>query len=384
MKKNLLNNKILSNRILLGAGMGLLLGACSQLPTANETTVDLGAAMQPTLMAEDLGWNTGITTQAVTVHEKVLRSAAENADHTLVALPLYQGRSKGKTFWFVVTEASRKYAANGLGVNLSPKLELAKGTAAVQRGRIDDGRLVVPASVDFSPNREVVPGPDAFPPAKFNPGAVGEAGYSPLVALPNGVVLNASHVANATGVSDKVVSINYRHHYVVLKLSEGLYEDQGVKDIYYVSLDASGDLAAALEGVTYAPNLNAAPGIGSNDEKTSARSGIALFVNGQTGINNPNRQGLRSALLGEGGPNNVTESFPIAATGLAEPDYSPLWDAHVGVWEDAAVKAGLNTVQGDFAVIGELGSTGTLTAPNGGAWGASGFIVNCPGVSIDR
>ncbi len=274
--------------------------------------------------------------------------------------------------------------ARGLGVNLSPKLELAKGTAAVQKGWVDNGKLNLPASVDFSPKLEVVPGPNAFPPAKFAPGAVGEAGYSPLVQLLNGVVINASHVANASGVSDKVVSINYKQRYVVLKLSKGLYEDEGIKTIYHLSLDASGYLAAALENVTYAPNLNAAPGIGSNNEATSARSGIALFANGQTGKNNPNRQGLRSALLGEGGPNNLTESFPIAATGTPEPDYSPLWDAHVGAWSAAAISAEKNTVQGDFALLADLGTAGTLTSPDGGAWGASGFIVNCPGVSIDR
>jgi hypothetical protein len=369
--------------VILTAGMAFLMAACSQQPSIPnaDTALGLEAASPSEMIASDLGWNVSQTKAVVGKHEKVLRSSIENRELTLVALPIYKGVSKGKPFWFVVTDASRKAVADGLGVNLSPKLELAKGTAAVQRGSIREGRLQVPATVDFTPKLEVVPGPNAFPPASFMPGSVGETGYSPLVELPNGVVLNASHVANASGVSDKVVAINYRYRYVVLKLAEGFYED---KEIYYVSLDSSGDLAASLENVNFAPNLNAAPGLDSNDVATSARSGIALFVNGQTGKDNPNRQGLRSALLGEGGPNNTTQSFPLDELGVPEPDYSPLWDAHVGEWSAAAVSAGQNTRQGDFAAIEALAAAGTLTAPGGGAWGASGFIVNCPVVSIDR
>ncbi|WP_420595019.1 hypothetical protein [Deinococcus sp.] len=379
---------------LIAASLPLLLAACSQtaLPAsdaaapADNMVMGFEAGAQPSTILANVGWDAA-PLQSASVkskHEKQIRSSLENRDSTLVALPLYQGKSNGKPFWFVVTEASNKMYADGLGVNLSPKLEFAKGTAAVQKGWLDHGKLNVPAGVDFSPTNSVVPGPNVFPPASFSPGAVGEAGYSPLVSLPGGVVLNASQVANSSGVSDKVAAISYRYRYVVLKLSKGLYEDDGIKTINYLSLDSSGDLASALEQVTYAPSLSAAPGIGSNDETVSARSGIAIFTNGQTGAGNPNRQGLTSALLGEGGPVNVTESFPIGSDGLPEPDYSPLWDAHVSTWTPAAIKAGLNTVQGDFAVISELGAAGTLTAPDGSAWGPSDFIVNCPGVSIDR
>lgn len=69
-----------------------------------------------------------------------------------------------------------------------------------------------------------------------------------------------------------------------------------------MSFEVSNPDVAPLEGGTFAPALNAAPGIGSNDPKTSARSQIVPFVNGQTGIGNPNRQGLNSALLGQGDP----------------------------------------------------------------------------------
>ena len=378
-----LRRGLLHGTLILGAALAL--GACAQTPIAGapqtpDASLDLHADMSA--IQSSLGWDA--QTLSTTKHEKDLKSAIESRDLTLVALPLHKGFSKGRTFWFVVTEASNQDRAEDWGLNYSPKLALARGTAAVQRARLDDGRLLVPATVDFRPTLSVVPGPTAFPPASFSPGAVGEAGYSPLIQLPGGTVINASHVANDTGISDKVVSINYRARYVILKMSKGFYEDQGIKTIYYLSLDSSGDLASALENVTFAPNLNAAPGLGSNDTATSARSGIAIFTNGQTGASNPNRQGLTSALLGQGGPLNVTESFPIAATGTPEPDYSPLWDAHVTTWSAKAVTDGTNTVQGDFAAISDLGAAGTVTAPDGSAWGASGFIVNCPGISIDR
>ena len=356
------------------------LAACSQTaPLLDSDSSSLDLQSDQISIRSSLGWEG--TTRAADPHTKVLRSAIENKDFTLVALPLYQGISQGKPFWFVVTEASKAAPATAWGVNLSPQLENAKGTAAVQKGRVWRGRLEVPATVDFSPTRSVVPGPTAFPPTSFTPGSVGQAGYSPLVSLPDGTVLNASHVANSSGVSDKVVSINYKYRYVVLNISEGFYEDH---EIYYVSLDSSGDFAASLEAVTLASNLNAAPGIDSNDVATSARSGIGIFTNGQTGATNPNRQGLTSALLGEGGPLNVTQTFPQDEMGKPEADYSPLWDAHVSTWTPTAIDGALNTAKMDFEDVSALGAAGTITAPDGSVWGASGFIVNCPVISIDR
>ena len=143
-----------------------------------------------------------------------------------------------------------------------------------------------------------------------------------------------------------------------------------------VSFDASDAGVAALEGATFAPSLNAAPGLGSNDKKTSARSGIAPFANGQTGVANPNRQGLSSALLGEGGPLNVVQSRP------RQNEYSPLWDAHLSVWSADAVAEGRNTRQTDFDDIQDLAANGEIGGP-AGSWGAIGAIINCPVFSIE-
>ncbi len=362
-----------------GAGIILSLscGPQSQESVSDSSSVDDSVAVAE-LNASDLGFRAAV---AVAGHQKVLASAIENAELTEVALPARLGESRGRYFWYVLTESSNEQFAKRVGINFSPKLAKARGTGAVQKGRFVNGVLWTNATVNFKPVRNVTPGPDAFPPSAFNPGSVGEAGYSPLVELPDGTVINASHIANASGMSDKVIRFNQAKRLAVLTLAEGFYEDQ---EVYYVSVDSSGDLAASLEAVTFTTSLNAAPGIGSNDPATSARAGIAIFTNGQTGANNEQRQGLRSALLGEGGPNNVIETFPVDETGKPELDYSPLWDAHVTQWTAAAASAGQNVAQKDFADVQARAAAGAVTAPDGSKWGASGFIVNCPAVSIDR
>jgi hypothetical protein len=105
------------------------------------------------------------------------------------------------------------------------------------------------------------------------------------VQLPNGVIINAPHITNASGSHDKLTA-PITGRYATFQETEGFYEG---KEVYYVSFESSAPDVAALEGATFAPNLNAAPGLGSN-ERSSAASGIAPFVNGQTGVNNPNRQ----------------------------------------------------------------------------------------------
>lgn len=305
------------------------------------------------------------------------RSAVEDATADTVSLPLQRG-SVGSTggAWadFVVLESSNQNDARARGVNFAPRLANAAGTAAVQDVTLVAGRIVFPAGVDFTPERKVVGGPTGFPPAIADPGSVGQAGYSPLVRLPNGVVLNAPQVANATGDHDKLLSRSSAGTSLrgVFAETDGFYDG---KEVYYVSFDVSDPGIAALEGSTYAPALNAAPVAGS-DGQTSARSGIAPFVNGQTGADNPQRQGLSSALLGEGSPLNVVQSLPKNSK------YSPLWDVHATAWTDAAIEAGVNTRQTDFDDIEELAEDGLVTGPGGAPWGAIGVIVNCPIISI--
>lgn len=291
-------------------------------------------------------------------------SATVNADHT-VTLPLHRGRSGDQTVWFVVTEASDSAHAATWRSSVSQKLGNARGTAAVQRVTIDhDGTVVFPATVDFSPDRVISPGPTGFPPAAAVPGAVGEAGYSPLVELPDGAVLNAPQLANTTGRADKVTALDVTGPTVRYELTDGFARGNPVE---YASTDSSDAGAAAIEDVTFAPALNAAPFAGG-DGTDSARASLAAFTNGKTGVGDPDRQGLNSALLGEGSPLNVLAWTPNQGR------YSPLWDVHLSTWAPGETP----TRQTEFARVADLADAGRVTAFPSGPWGASGFIVDCP------
>lgn len=300
-----------------------------------------------------------------------LDSAVEDAAAHRVSLPLRHGRTTdGRSFTYVVLDSSDRRDADRRGVNRAPKLAHARGTGAVQQGRYVDGVLVVAATVDFAPVRAVQAGPSGFPPAQADPGSVGEPGYSPLVELPGGTVIDAPHVANATGDHDKLLAREGSRG--VFLETAGFYDGHEVR---YVSFEATDRAVAALEGGTHAPALDAAPGLGSNDPKRSARSQIAPFLNGQTGLGNPQRQGLASALLDGADPLNVVNSAPH------NDRYSPLWDVHAAQWTEAAAQAGANTRQERFDDVVDLAEEGTLTGPGGAPFGPIGVIVTCPIVS---
>lgn len=301
-----------------------------------------------------------------------MRSAVENGRNA-ATLPLYRGTSQGRTVYYVILDSSDGEDADRLGVNKSPKLANAIGTAAVQRVTMRNGILDFPASVDFSPNHVVAPGPTGFPPAAAEPGSIGEPGYSPLIQLPNGVIRNAPQVANDSGDHDKVVSIDTVNMRVTLRETDGVANGRFVK---YISTDASDAAVAALEGSTYAPALNAAPFLG-DDSTGSSRTSLAAFVNGQTGAANPERQGLNSALLDGLDPLNVLRWTPNQGR------YSPLWDVHPAQWSARAIASGRNTLQLEWNDVENLAAKGDITGPGAGPFGAVGFIVNCPIVSSD-
>src|SRR3954464_3092464 len=186
---------------------------------------------------------------------KFIRSAVEHGDGT-ATFPLLRGTSQGRTVWFVVLDASTSNAADRYGANRSNKLANARGTAAVQNVRVSNGTIDFPASVDFTPRREVAPGAPGFPPAVAEPGAVGEAGYSPLVQLPDGTVLNAPQLANDTGRADKVVDLDNAGRTVTYRETDGFSPRLGVR---YVSTDASDPAVAALENSTFARPLEHSP-----------------------------------------------------------------------------------------------------------------------------
>ena len=304
-----------------------------------------------------------------------------------ITLPLFRGTHNGSDVFYIVTESSdRDDAEDERGVNWAPKLVNAIGTAAVQEVDVVGGVVQFAGTVDFSPERVLVAGPDGFPPAQAQPGSIGDPAYSPLITTGDGIVLNAPHVANnaSTGLHDSVVEIDFNRMEVTLELVDGFYHG---KEILYISTEVSDFATAALEAATFAPNMNAAPVMGSNDPDTSARAAITPFVNGETGVNNPERQGLNSALLGGGDPLNVTEEHPNHRGKI--PLYSPLWDVHFARWTDAAIAAGERERldhHDDIADAVEDGLVVSMGAgpanPVLGGLRASGLITNCPVMAL--
>ena len=304
--------------------------------------------------------------------ELFIRSAVEHDDDT-ATFPLHRGTRGGQDVWYIVLDSSDGNDADRRGVNKSQKLNNARGSAAVQKVGVVNGVVVFPKSVDFSHARRVVPGPQGFPPDIAEPGAIGEEGYSPLIELPNGIILNAPHLANASGQADKVRNIDFASRTVRYAQTHGF---QGGRAVKYVSTDASDPAVAALEDVTWAPALAAAPFAGG-DGTDSARASLAAFVNGQTGANNPERQGLNSALLDGLDPLNVLFWNPKQGR------YSPLWDVFPAQWSAKAVASGQNRRQTDFGQVENLADHGLVTGPGGARFGAANFVVNCPIVSRD-
>ena len=286
-------------------------------------------------------------------------------DGDTATFPLRSGRTQaGAGFSYIVVEASDSQAASTFGVRVVNKLQNAAGSAAVQRGRLVDGVLVTEGLVDFSPDRAVRGNPDTgFPPVTAVPGSVADTRYSPLVQLPDGSVINAPVVADATGRHDKVLSLDPASHRVRLRLTHGFARDDAVR---YLSTDASADVPAALEGATLVTRLGRAPGLG-DDSTHSSRASLAAFVNGPTG-SRATRQGLNSALLGEGDPLNVLAWRP------GQGRYSSLWDVHLTQWAPGRTPRRVTR----FADVEDLAREGSVTGPGGTAWRTSDIVVNCP------
>jgi hypothetical protein len=326
---------------------------------------------------------------------QLLKSGEVDLDEGTITLPLYEGALKnGKTVWYILTDTTDKGNADALGLNWSPKLAYSDVGRAVREGEVVSGGVVEfeKGEVDFEPDPVLVPGeaPNYFPPAEFSPGAVGDADYSPLVRLTNA----GNHIYNAPMVAfdvmadqinfcegeadhslvhDKVVRICPQDGTVTLDLTAGF---SFARPVLYLSTEANNPLAATLEGAIYAPALEDVT-VGRDDSAFSAVERIFLFANGPInhveGQINPQRQGLNSALRGEGGPLNVLGGIPTIAT-----DYSPLWDVNLGEWTQEAIDNGYRSrLTEEFAILGFV-ERGWITGPGGASYGSTGIIVNCP------
>jgi hypothetical protein len=322
----------------------------------------------------------------------LLNSGTVDAANGTITIPLYKGTLKGtkKTIWYILTDVSDQGVAAELGLNFSTKLKFAANAA--RTGTLDaNGNIVFDkGTVNFAGQRNIVPGPSGqeFPPKSFAPGASGDANYSPYVTITNagGVIYNAPMVAfdvdasqinfpngkvDYSKVHDQVVAIDPSNMTVTLNLINGFSFG---RPVWYLSMDASIPLAAAIEHNTYAPLMSKLL-LGHDDSFASPVERIFIATNGpESGdCNNPLRQGLSPDLADGHRPNNVLGGIPTIAL-----DYSPAWDAQLYEWTDDAINRGYRgQLREEFQILTFV-QDGLITGPGGAAFGSSGFSINCP------
>jgi hypothetical protein len=323
---------------------------------------------------------------------ELLRAGDIDMEAGSITLPLYEGRMSDDTpVWYVLTDTTDGANAKALGLNHSAKLAYANVEGGVRTATLEQDLTVTfdQGTVDFAPELTVVPGEgdEAFPPFLAEPGSVGDADYSPLVRIENagGHIYNAPIIAfgnDAEDISfcegdpdhslvhDRVISICPEEETVTFQMVAGF---SFARPVFYMSFEASDPLVATLEMATFAPALSNIQ-VGFDDGAFSAVERLFVTANGPTGAENPQRQGLNSALMGEGaGPLNVFGGVPTIAL-----DYSPLWDLNLGVWTEEAIDAGYRSRMIDeFQFLGMV-QGGHITGMEGGSFGSTGFIVNCP------
>jgi hypothetical protein len=323
---------------------------------------------------------------------QLLKSGTVDATRGTITLPLYLGHMKGskKNVWYILTDVDDPNVAAELGLNFSAKLTFASNAARTATLAADGTLVFDKGTVDFSPVRSIVPGPSGaeFPPASAQPGAVGDADYSPFVQVTNagGVIYNAPIVAfgvdanqinfpdgnvDYSKVHDEVVAIDPTNQTVTINLINGFSFG---RPVWYISMDTSIPLGAAIEHNTFAPLMQKLH-LGTDDTFSSPIERIFISTNGpeSEGCNNPQRQGLSADLADGRRPNNVLGGIPTIAL-----DYSPAWDAQLFEWTKDAVADGFRgQVREEFQILTFV-QDGLITGPGGKAFGSSGFSINCP------
>ena len=307
-----------------------------------------------------------------------------------VTLPLFRGLSpRGEAVYYIVTDASDFDVARKMGINYAPKMRHAVGDGA-QRVTLDGGVMRFRGAVDFTPEHLVVPGSPAapFPPRVARAGAVGDAEWSSMAVLPSGVVLNVQVVHNPSGTHDRVKSIDLQKRTVTLSLLDGF---QGGKQYYYhLVTDVSEALPAALENGVHTPRLAKVPGYGeSRPADRSALLGFSPVLNGITDAKTRRDQGFAASIANGGiDPINVFPIDPDNGNPSEANNYSPLWDAHVNMWTEAAVSGGKVRRITSFEDLEGLVRAGLVTSasinpPGPGNGFVAGLrptraIINCP------
>ena len=290
-----------------------------------------------------------------------------------VTLPLHRGYVGRRLVWYIVTESSDRVDARRRGVTWSPRLARLSGTGAVQAGSESDGVIHYSAGIDLSPTQAVTAAPDSgFPPVVANPGSIALAGYSPFVRFSDGVILNAPIVADEYEAIGRVTDLNPARGTVTLRMTRGYGDD---RTLWYISTDASAPAVAAMESATYVPALAEAPGGSQGPGGRSARSGIVAVVNGVVPPDDPERQGLNSAMLTGLSALNVLQNLPDG-TGR-ETAYSPVWDLHMARWSAKVVAAEQREKIFSWSQAEALRGRGSLSE-----LGAAGVAINCSVMAI--
>jgi hypothetical protein len=323
---------------------------------------------------------------------QLLKSGTVDTAHGTITLPLYQGTLAGtkQNVWYILTDVSDSNVANELGLNFSTKLQFS--SLGARTGNLDAaGNIVFDAgTVDFSPERKIIPGPPGaeFPPKFAQPGAIGDANYGPLVRIVNAgnVIYNAPMIAfgvNASEINfpngnvdyaklnDQVVAIDPANMTVTLNLINGFSFG---RPVWYLSMDTSSQLGAAIEHNTFAPLMQKLL-LGHDDSFASPVERIFISTNGpeEGGCNNPLRQGLSADLADSFRPNNVLGGIPTIAL-----DYSPTWDAQLFEWTQSAIDQGFRgQLREEFQILTFV-QDGLITGPGGATFGSAGFSINCP------
>src|SRR6201989_1755614 len=421
--------KILKRRWWLAAAAAVLVAVSAVLTTVASGGASAAPSEATAAKPGGLGQLAGLLPRNHLTEESALQG---DLSKETVRLPLYPGTANGKTVWYVLLDASDGGLAPALGVNYAPKLAniaisdpaavqtVTLGSPTPQENPFGPAAVNFAGAPDFSPTRIATPGPTGFPLAKFQPGSVAGSGESPFIKIAgSNVVYNAPIVAVGNGPFDVVHHTNTEDRvlgiHIAGKSKPGQFAESWAdllfvkgfdagQPIVYLSTDAGQPLTAALERATHVPAVNNASFNGGDDFLGSARERLFGFINGQTGVNNPQAQGFqhlaRDGMVGEdaslantafinalrngGDLLNVFGDFPTLTDPRHADAYSPLWDAQLGLWTDKAVKEGLNTRQIDENQVFNLAATrpDLITGVNPAtgqpaAYGAPGVDINC-------
>lgn len=333
-------------------------------------------------------------------------------DKNIARVPLFKGTYNGSTVWYVRMDVSDSTLARQLGLNFAPRLINAdNGCAACVQTVTSSNPIpgIAPVAfsgtVDFTPVRQVVPGPTGFPPITALPGSIAGIGYSDLIRVQGStVVYNAPIIATGDGpfdvsqthtnTLDRVMAMDIVNMTVDLQFIRAFSHG---KDIFYFTFGSSGALSATLERGTFVPAMATLPFANDDENPKGARSSIFTFANGKLGKNDPNAQGLAHVILDNppgnlslqnpalleslrmlGDAHNVLGAFPTLTDKRLRELYTPLWDLNIAVWSDDVVAKGDNFAQTDANTIRQLAVRNFVTNPGGGKLGSANFLVNCP------